>query len=474
MLATRLLWSSRRAGATVTSLALLCGAMVLGVVSTDWTPGPAAAFAAEKDGAGEKLDRIVLRNGRVIIGRILEENATTVRVMVVLAGIQAPASYPADQVASIERGVITPEGGDADANDDDDDFDTPRDRAASDGPLVFRIKLEGLLISSSGVGRPPREPVIAPSTLRRALEDAASYDPEVVIVEFDVTAPSGLGGVLLVEDYGAVVEPFVEDGMRIVFWVERATGGAGLLPFSVPEVYFRPGGVMGGLGEVGEIDRGDEWVNKKLLSAALGHAGGMAIKGGYAPEVIRAMCVESNWLAVRFDGGRVEFIEYEPRPADGDGWIILTDDGEGANEDDEDELDQNDVLNLDADWAYRLGVSKGQFDELDDLVWELGIDDDYVIETGKATSILESAADQVERTIDARIRLQQEIDDLGGNDPARLLNLLKRLSGLFAAQSEVLDPNGTQRAGLEIQIQRLREEIRDLNEREKNSRRRRR
>jgi len=458
----RLLYSSspRTIRRAALGVAFALGALSLGVVSTDWAPGPAAAFAQADS---ENLDRVVLTNGRVIEGRILEQTSDEVRIMVVVSGIEAPVTYATSQIASIEHGVITVDS-DGETS-DEDDFEIERDRSRGDGPVVYRLDLEGMLISSGGLNGPAQEPVIAPSTLRRALEDAASYNPEAVIVNFDVAAPSGLGGVLLVEDYGAVLEPFIEDGLRVVFWIERATGGAGLLPFSVPEIYFHPGGQMGGLGQVGEIESGDDWVNRKLLSAALGHATGMAIKGGYAPEIIRAMCVESNWLAVRFDAGRVDYLEYEPRDTDGDGWIILSDNGEGQNDDDEEELDHNDVLNLDADWAYRLGVSKGEFDTLDDLVWELGIDDDYVVEQGKGTSILESAADQVERTIDSYIRLQEELEDMRGRNPARTLNVLKRLSGLLAAQSEVLDPDGAQRARLEIQIQQIREDIRRSNQR---------
>ena len=331
--------------------------------------------------------------------------------------------------------------------------------------MVYRLDLDGMLIAGQPLAQFPPRPVITPSTLENALEDAASYNPEAVIIEYNAIAAGGLGGVLLIEDYGAVVEPFIEEGMNIVFWVEEAEGGASLLPFSAPTVYFKPDGRMGGLSEVGEIESGDEWVNKKLMSAALGHAVGMAIKGGYAPEIIRAMCVEPNWLSVRFDRGRPEYLEHEPRDSDGEGWIVLTDSGEGDYADDEEQLETNDVLNLDADWAYRLGVSEGDFERFDDLVWELGIDDDYVVERGKGTRILEEAADRVERAMDQLIRIRQELEDLRGGDPGRRLNAMKRMKSLMAANAEVLDPDGSRRAAIDIQIRQIRDAIRSANTR---------
>jgi hypothetical protein len=443
--------------------AFVGAAMGLGLVNTPaWAPAPSEAVAADE---GEALDRVILTSGRVVQGRILEETPDSVRIMVMISGIEAPATYSKDEVLKIERGVIEVGDDDAEADDDGDEWDSPADRSSGEGPVVYHLELDGMLISSGGLGRFPPRPVIAPSTLEAALHDAASFDPEIVLIEYDATAPGGQAGVFIAETYGAVVEPFIQDGLRIIFWVENATGGASLLPFSSPEIYFQPGGVMGGLSAVGEIASGDEMVDKKLISATLGHAVGMAIKGGYPPEVMRAMCVESNWLAVRFDRGRPEFLEHEPRESDGEGWIILTDDGEGKNADDETKLDQNDVLNLTADWAYRLGVSKGEFDRRDDLLWELGLDDDYRIEEGRGTSILQRDADRVERTLDTYLRLQEELADLGRGGEARQLNIMRQLKGLLAAQSEVLDPSGAQRAQLDIQIQQLRDAIRQQNRR---------
>jgi len=450
--------------AGVTCGALVLGAsLLLGVTGVEWAPGPSAAHADSGD--SEMLDRVVLRSGRVVTGRILEQDDRQIRVMVMISGIEAPATYSMSEVLKVERGVVAPEGGEAESDDEFEDEDAARDRRSGDGPLVYRLELDGMLVAGQPLQGFPQRPVITPSTLEEALEDAASYDPEAVIVEFNAVASGGLNGVLLIETYGAVVEPFIDDGLNIVFWVEEAQGGASLLPFSAPTIYFKPDGRMGGLSGVGEIESGDEWVNKKLLSAALGHAVGMAIKGGYAPEIIRAMCVESNWLAVRFDSGRPEYIEHEPRDSDGEGWIVLSDNGEGEYADDEEKLEANDVLTLDADWAYRLGVSRGDFDRFDDLVWELGIDDDYVVERGKGTRILETAAERVERAIDSLIRIQQELEDLGNDQIGRRLNAMKRMKSLLAANSEVLDPSGNQRATIDIQIERIQEAMRQANNR---------
>src|SRR6185295_3504780 len=97
---------------------------------------------------------------------------------------------------------------------------------------------------------------------------------------------------------------------------------------------------------------------EKQISLRLGHAEGFAVKGGYNPLLIRAMARREMWLFWRLEGGSPVYLDHELRPEDGDGWILLSDDGQGQNKD-EFSFEGNDVLNFNAKIAYDLKVSKG-------------------------------------------------------------------------------------------------------------------
>jgi len=446
---------------TVRALAIMAAtaAVLIPPIAGVVAPLGGSALAAP-DEAG--LDTVILRSGRVVTGRILEETESHVRMIVVVAGIEAETTYARSEVLQITRGEAdtqasamdtpSPEGkpsGDAKSD----------DSASSNATKLYLLPLRG---------RIPRD--ISQTPLMDSIEDAKSMDVDILVVEMDAEAPGGAQGVFVAEDMGPIFEELVDSGMRVVFWIERAEGGAGLLPFVAPEIYFKTEGRMGGLGSIGETKSGDTMVDEKLIGAYIGHAEGFAIKGGYDPVLVRAMARKENWLAVRILGGQREYMERPPTPEDGDGWNILTDDGEGPNKD-ASSFDGNDVLNIDADWAYRLGVSKATVDLEEDLAWELA-GRDYVWLEGKAERLLKDWRDGVERYIDEFRRLQQRLEEVGGNDREGLgqrRRILEQMYSILTKYAEVLDPEGQQRAQIEVQLEELRHQLRSARERSRSS-----
>lgn len=444
-----------RALAIVAATAALLIPPIAGVV----TPVGGPALAAQSDAA---LDTVILRSGRVVTGRILEETDSHIRMVVVVAGIEAETTYSKSDVLQITRA-------DADAkasametpspNGKATEAVKPDDSASSTATKLYLLPLHG---------RIPRD--ISQTPLMDSIKDAKSMGVDILVVEMDAEAPGGAQGVFVAEDMGPIFEELVDSGMRVVFWIERAEGGAGLLPFVAPEIYFKTEGRMGGLGSIGETDSGDKMVDEKLIGAYIGHAEGFAIKGGYDPVLVRAMARKENWLAVRIRGGQREYMERPPTPEDGEGWNILTDDGEGPNKD-KSSFDGNDVLNIDADWAYRLGVSKATVDLEEDLAWELA-GRDYVWLDGKAERILKDWRDGVERYIDELRRLQQRLEEVSGNDRESLgqrRRFLEQMHSILTRYAEVLDPEGQQRAQIEVQLEELRQQLRSARDRERTS-----
>ncbi len=452
----------------------LIGLAVLTAASLMGAPTIQTASASDEAQA-DGHDELVLKSGKVIRGKLLEETDTQVRFLVRLGTIEAPTTYARSEVLEIRRGVgatkvkaseVKP-GSAVTAR---EDRAPKKSKRTNENPTVYVLTLDGQFIGSSGLTQAPRQTVLSETPLRKAIDDALSYEPEVLVVRMEATGPGGPAAVFVAEDIGPIFEELLDDGQRVVFWIESAVGGAGLVPFVSPEIYFMSEGVMGGLGAIGDTDSGDEMVDEKLISAYLGHAEGFAIKGGYEPVLIPAMCRIENWLAVRYRGGVPEYITWEPREQDGSDWEILTDDGAGKNKD-EWSFEGNDVLNLDADLAKRLRISKNTHDDLDDLIFALRIGRYYNVEYGRSEQILEDWGERVVDAIGKIQDLQEELESRGrgrrGGEAGinRQMRLLKELRGLLSTYSEVLDPDESQRAAIDVQIDALRQSLRAARER---------
>jgi len=457
--------------------------------------GPATARADETtaaDRATETKDIIVLRSGTVVEGQITEEEAGRVKIVVTVAGIQAPTSYRMSEILEIQRdipvvtdlpGANNPELDDAGGgwgNRDDDPMDSLRDK-----PKVYRFLLEGHVVGEFGSVRnyllnSNRRDIISYTPVERTMRDALSYDPDVIIVEMDADAPNTIGW-----DGGIVTAPLLpifqevidDDEVRVVFWIKDANFGAAFLPFICPEIYFESEGTMGNIGTLDDFDIGDDMVNEKQISLRIGAAEGTAIKNGYDPAIIRGMARQQNWLCYRFRHGRVEFLEHEPREIDGDGWVILTDDGKGDYKD-EMLTRGNDVLNLDAQTAREIELSKGTFDDIDDLVFSLGIRGEYDLIEGRAERNFEEWRDRVELALDQYLELNDDLNDVGRSRDSAVKQLgkqrsiLRKIRGLMSTYEEIMDPTGNDRAGIDIQLEQIREAILQAAENERNRARR--
>lgn len=449
------------------SLMIAAASVALAPSHTPMTPAPAHAQQE-----GEALDRVTLRNGRVVEGRVLEVTDSEVTMLVIVAGIEAETTYPRTEVLEIERNVVAVEGEAPDAKSTSPgDRKSPRQR--SGGPVLYRLPLEGHLMGAPFAGVPylfqvSRRDVLSYTPIEKALEDAKSHDPDVIIVEVSADSPGGFDGLFVTEGIAPLFEQAQREGHRIVFWVENAGGGAAFLPMLSREMYFKPDGELGGVGNLGDFDMGDTTVNEKQISLRLGHAEGIAIQNGYDPVLVRAMAREENWLAFRLEGGKPVYIEHEPRPQDGPGWTVLTDDGQGDNADTS-PLEGNDVLNLGADIALTLGVSEGTASTVDDLAFMLGFRDDYDIVTGKGRDIISDWQTRLARSVDQLQRLLDQANQRGGRNNraalGRQLRTLEEARSILTTYAEVLDPTGATRSRIDVQIEAVRQQIRGASDR---------
>ncbi len=449
---------------------------------------PAFNLADEFNLAEDEMDRITFRDGKVVEGIILEETPTILRVKVVSYGIEAVTTYNRSNVLAIKRGTRT-DAGETEAVEEPTETaaaETKREQPMSAADhRVYHIKLDG---------RFGKE--ITQTPLRDALEDAAKNNADYVIIEIEnewkISAlrelpdeAAAFDQLFRAESMHPLLNPNGElpqiyagkELPTIVFWVKKAMGGATFLPLICPEIYFHEDGKMGGIGNLGDLfgSTGDEVVRDKQKSLRFGHAEGIAIIGGYPTELIHAMADRREVYSYRINGGRVEFRNDWPDPSEG--WRLLTDDGEGANQDTIQQLARSqgdDTLTLDSKLAQTLQVSKGTVNTLDALIFALGLSRNSVMVEGNSERIMdrwESGLATAERRLVQLWREYNEVQVQGQTarernaDRGRQIRKLEDMIKLFKRYEEAVSSRELRipgEADLRIIIERIRlEMIRD-------------
>lgn len=409
-----------RAAATAT-LGLTIGA---GLFAASGATAATSGAMQSQEAQDRELDTIILRTAggvREIKGRIIEETSSHVRMVVVLGSMETETTYPRSDVLEITRGA--PKAA-ADENAKPDRRDARRstapsndDAVASTGPKVAFLNLRGRF------GRD-----ITPTPLREAMNEIRRHQPDFIVVEIDSAwgedfEQAGFNGaVFQIEDLDPIllreVETEWEKVPQRVAYVKNAMGGAAFVPFLFKDIYFAPDGRMGGIGTLQEQfgETGDRMVRQKLMSAAMGHAEGVAIAGGYDPILIRAMAQTDFVLSVAFVGGQPIFYERMPQNI---GEELLTDDGAGPHADTPSDIirgNGNDTLTVRASLAKKLGLSKGTVGSRSDLLFELGIDRGYTEVETRAGDILEDWSEGVTEAMRDIPRLLQEAQEVQPTD----------------------------------------------------------
>lgn len=403
--------------------ALLGGLLALAPRPAGVEPPAKAAQPAKT----EALDTVIFKDGRVLKGRVISQTDTTVTVQGEVGGIPFKTEYSradildvkiAEKPAPDPKAVPTPGTPEAKPA----VKPAPKAGAVSDpaddtAKKVYTIELTGRF------GRD-----ISQTPIRAAVDDAKNNGADVLIfmIENDW---SYFGQVEKSEDDSAFEELFRAEDMdeifsdeipqwpkppRVVFWVKKAMGGAAFLGLACPEIYFHSEGKMGGIGGLNQIlgDIGDDVVRRKLYSARLGHAEGIANRGGYSYMLVRAMAITEYVLSVSFDGANPVYAERDPEDT---GEVLLTDDGKDDNKDTDASIvagEGNDVLTFNAKLAKDLLVSKGTADTLDDLRFEMGLSRNSTVVKGKSAQIMKSWRDGVNKAERDIRRLLQDAKEV--------------------------------------------------------------
>jgi hypothetical protein len=465
----------------INRLRQLAGGLAMGLMVAG--TGLGLLLAGEADAAvvatAAELDKLVLRNGKIVEGEILSETATEVRFNVIVAGMKAPTTYQKTEIIEIIRGDSHPsDAGDADGGGPAIDIgggDEPEGDRASlasiDAPKVYVINLKGEFGKE-----------ISPTPVREAVQAARQAEPDFLIVhldndwklfgrELDKDAQVAFDFFTIADKLEPIftkeIELEWEKQPHVVFWVGNAMGGAAFLPFLADEIYMEPDGRIGGIGTLEQMFEGvgDEVVRQKQRSLRLARAQGLAIANGYDYRFIDAMARRSYVLSYDIYGNLYERMPENP------GEFVLTDDGKDERADTMDQMVRdtgNDVLTLKADTALKLGLSSGTAADMDELLELMGILRNHDMVEGRSDQILESWARSVasaQRQIPELMREFNGVQAQGGTlrDQRRAISqqisLLERVQGLLRRYGESLDPFGEgvgDITNLETQIEELR------------------
>ncbi|MCC6322119.1 MAG: hypothetical protein IT438_11870 [Phycisphaerales bacterium] len=423
---------------------------------------------------------IIFRNGNEVRGELISESATIVKVRVEIAGMKAETEYSKADILEIKHLPASTDPAPAKTEEKKPEAvketrpATGSNAQAGEGPRVYVLDMRGEF---------GRDVSITP--MQEVYEDIKVQQPDVLVMRFDHEfTHQGEDKMDIEHDQGAFdqmdtarkiadllyqkmsTDSSIPKKPRMVSWINKAMGSAAFLPFAAKDIYFTSEGLLGGIGYADTLfaGRGDAVVREKQISLRLARAFGFAEQGGHDKKIMAAMCRADYVLSVSFKNGTPEFLDRMPESADE---ILLTDDGKDDRRDAIQDIIRgrgNDVLTLNAEMAFRLGLSKGTADTLDDLMDRMGLPRNYQVVKGAATEILKSWSRQVAQAEENFTRLLQQYLDVEVRQPAgyrerteargRRKSLLKQMKPLLARYAESINPQRI-RAYPENFIQRI-------------------
>lgn len=420
-------------------------------------------------------DTLIFKDGKVVTGKILKEDATSVKFKGTVGGIEFEADYKKDDILEIKRAKVDPKGEKPKTTETkpvDEKSKTPTAKDEAAVPTEGGVKYYTMELSGHFGWDISQTPIR--DCMKEAVKGGADY--VIVIMNNDWgQGPKELAEERKPED-AAFDELFRAEDMddifssdlrnfdkppKVVFWVKRAMGGGAFLPLVCPTMYFSNDGKLGGIGNLTKLfgGMGDEVVRQKQYSLRLKHAEGIANTGGYSIQLLRAMAIPEFVLTVAYPNGDPVFYERMP---EGPGEFLLTDDGKDANADTAKALEAgegNDVLTLTAKLAQDLRVSKGTVDDLDQLKFELGIARSGVEVKGHAKQIMDGWSKGLEQAMRELRRLRNDANgiQIGGDFQQRTRargqkkQILQRMQGILKKYGEVFGEE--RRLGMDSELQ---------------------
>lgn len=308
------------------------------------------------------LDEVILKDGRRFVGNIIQESDESITMEFSIKGITTTQTWERLNILEVNHDLIIEK---PDKNDK-----KKKVEEETNGVLSNVTDVNQKLKRGVGVTIVPFRGKVGydayKDQVRGMWDEAVDSGAKTIILEFDCW--SMLSGEA--EEYRDFLEELKRDAssheIEVVIWLKSAKGMSIAYALMFENIYCHPDGIMGGGVVVDEALKqmwSDKDVQAKMISAWVGICIGMAVEGGYDPDLCEAMIRPELVLSMEYDGDKPVFYR------DTDHKVVVDDTTEYA-------------LDLEARDAQRWGISKGEHRTLKDLMQALGHREYYEIDLG--------------------------------------------------------------------------------------------
>lgn len=286
-------------------------------------------------------DRVTLKSGEVLEGRIEQELNGYIWFTARIGGIDQSRTFAPDDIAKIERDI---EGGASDPAPAPGVAGRPAPTPAANAPIDDPNVTKGVVISLGGPEGDMVGLYMAAKPVREVMQDL--IDDGVDVVVFHVAS----GGGMLIE-----IEPLVEtikeykQHFTVVAWIDHAISAAAMTSHVIEDIYFKTSGSYGactGFRSPTQVVEGRE------LEEVLYFMERVSAWGRKSPYIMRAMQIHEPLSASVNENGDVTWYQ---------------------SLDGEHEVSNGQyILTFNSDQAEELKFSRGTADTLDELTSLLG------------------------------------------------------------------------------------------------------
>lgn len=289
-------------------------------------------------------DRVTLTTGEVIEGEIIREIEGGMIVRVMVGGLADDRILTKGQIASVER--------DTDTSSEITEEQVERAARGQDaeeaGGAFVPGSTRGMVVSLEGMVGVQFASHYFREKLLPVIERELGTDGSGVLV---LKINSGGGFLFEIQKFSDMIHNELKPKFRVVAWIESAISAAAMNAHCIEEIYFMPQGNYGactGFSGALVAVKGRDLVNVLQMMERI------SAKGGYAPEIMRAMQIESP-LSYSVDDRTGEVIFYDNVT----GQHVLNPEGR--------------VFTFNSIQAAECGFSKGTASTLDELAALMGL-----------------------------------------------------------------------------------------------------